>query len=390
MSDICSVTALDIGSTKTCAIIAALDETRKAAVCGYGIAPTSGVTKGVATNLYAVSESVKNALSNAETMANKKADNIFLSISGEHITGLVSKNTYVIPNPGAEVNENDVKRLKDSAGVIVIPPDREIIHQLPMSFAIDGQTGISDPVGMHANRLELDTHIITGLSTFIHNMVKCVHQIGYSVFEVVFSPIADIESILSQSEKELGAALVDIGGGTTDILIVSNNQVKYSASIPVGGKNLTNDISIGLHIEFDAAENIKTNGLHKAEADIPFISEIIESRMSEICMLIADRIESSGYCDEIPAGIVFTGGGSMIRELKSIADSIFALPIRIGKPFGLNGLGSGICTPALSTAAGLILYAGKHYDLSYSANNIVIDVNDIIKRITGYIKKRIL
>lgn len=405
MPQSCIITALDVGTTKICAIIAKVTD-RQPEVLGVGVSPCLGLKKGLVTDIYATTAAIKEAVWQAEQAADTTAHSVYVGITGEHITSMNSRNVIAINHPGGITTHDDVERLLDSAKSIVIPPDREIIHIIPRSFTVDGQKHIKSPVGMHANRLEVETHIVTGLSSFIQNVVKCVHQAGLTVDQVVLEPIAAAESVLLPAEKEIGAALVDIGGGTTDIVIYINSEILFSAVIPLGGNHVTRDISIGLRTDDIEAERIKLahGSVSSSDSESPeilrvqsigcdqprllpgkILSEIIEPRMSEVCRFVLDQIEAAGYIDKIPAGIVFTGGGSMLPGFCELAAEMSGLPIRIGKPFEVPGLTEEMRKPMYSTAVGLVIYGSKQCHKRVPEFVGSINIRKIYEQIRDYI-----
>ena len=380
MSQSCIITALDVGTTKICAIIARVTD-HQPEVLGVGVSPCAGLKKGIVTDIYETTAAIKDAVWQAEKISGITAVSVYAGITGEHITCLNSRSVIAINNPGGVITKDDIERLLESSRSIVIPPDREIVHIIPRSFTVDGQKHVKSPVGMHASRLEVETHIVTGLSTLIQNVVKCVHQAGLTVDGVVLEPIAAAESVFLPAEKEIGAALVDIGGGTTDLVVYISGEILFSAVIPLGGNHVTRDISIGLRTDDIEAEKIKLDhGSVSAEdsesasilkvqsigCDQPrllpgkILTEIIEPRMYEICRFVLDQIETAGYIDKIPAGIVFTGGGSMLPGFCELASEMSGLPVRIGKPSGISGLEDEMCKPMYSTAVGLVIYGSNH------------------------------
>lgn len=407
MSSSSTITALDIGTTKICAIIAEQEDDERIIARGIGVSRSKGITKGIVTDLESAADSIRDALMAAEKTADIKSGPVTIGISGEHIACLNATKIIAPKHLGAQVTNADIKRLSDISDAIVLPPEREIIHVIPRFYSVDGQPGIIKPVGMHANRLELEAHVITGLSTFIRNMVKCVNMAGYGVADIVYTALAEIDAVLTEHEKESGVALIDIGGGTTDIIVVANNRIWFSASIPVGGNYVTRDISIGLRTELDEAENIKLRhgraSVDESEnpqifqariADsedvrtlpINVLVEIIEPRMSEICNLILGRLNDSNCLSLISSGVVFTGGGSQIRGLEELASHIFGVPVRIGKSRAIFDIDESMLQPAYSSAVGLALYATKRHGVRATAEDPIAILKTTIMNTTKCIK----
>ena len=409
MSQSCIITAIDIGATKVCAIIAEVID-HQPEVLGIGVSPCLGLKKGLVSDIYAVTSAIKDAVWQAEKASGVTAHSVYVGITGEHITCMNSRSSIVLDHPGGLITHDDVDHILESARSIVIPPDREIIHLIPRSYTVDGQKDVISPLGMHASRLEVETHIVTGLSSFIQNVVKCVHQAGLTVDGVVLESIATAESVLLPAEKEIGTALVDIGGGTTDVVIYIDGKVQFSAVIPLGGNSVTRDISIGLRTDIVEAERIKLahGSVTINDSDQPSIlkvqsigcdeprllpgkilAEIIEPRMSEICRFVLDKIESAGYIDRNPAGIVFTGGGSLLLGFCELAAEISSLPVRIGKPISISGLTEDMREPIYSTAVGLVIYGAKHCSNKVPGFSGNIDIRKLYSEIKDYILDKI-
>lgn len=378
------ITGLDVGTTKICAVVAEIGPEGEPNILGVGISPCAGLRKGIVVDLEATIGAIRSAVESAERMVGEEIHSAVVGVTGEHMACLNSRNVIAITHPGREISEDDMDRLLDSARLIVLPPDREVIHAIPRWYSVDGQDGIQSPVGMHGNRLEVETHIVTGLSSFIQNVVKCVHEAGLSVEATVLEPIATGESVLLPGETDLGVALVDIGGGTSDVAVYIDGQIYYSGVIPVGGNHVTRDIAVGLRTSIEEAEHVKlehgcalvsaVDGLEGFEfaslgSDEPrqlprrVLAEIIEARAAEMCHLMMEQIEKAGCEDRLPAGLVLTGGGSQLEGLPELAAAITGLPARLGFPTGIGGLTDVVSNPSCATAVGLALYVSHHQSL---------------------------
>ena len=405
------ITGLDVGTTKVCAVVADARSDGQPKVIGVGISPCTGLRKGVVVDLESTTAAIRDAVDKAERMAGAEVHSVLVGVTGEHIASLNSRSVVAITHPAGEVSPSDVDRLLDSARVIVLPPDREILHAIPRWYSVDGQVGVRSPVGMHGNRLEVETHIVTGLSSFIQNVVKCVHMAGLSVEATILEPIATGESVLLPAEKDLGVALVDIGGGTSDVAIYVDGHIYYSAAIPAGGNHVTRDIAIGLRAAIEEAERVKLehgctfldgdDGLEAFEIaslgstkprQLPkrVLAEIIEPRMSEICQLVMAQVDKAGCEERIPAGLVLTGGGSQLEGLPELASGVTGLPARVGIPGGVTGLADAVSSPSCATAVGLVLFWIRHYvgrtsdsDDGVFLLNIVRRVKELFARIGG-------
>ncbi|HOF12772.1 MAG TPA: cell division protein FtsA [Spirochaetota bacterium] len=374
------VVGLDIGTTKTCAVIGFLNENKQIEVVGVGVAPSKGLKSGVIVNIDNTVASIIKAIDDAELMGGCEVNSVFVGITGQHIKGENSRGVVAVANRNRTITPVEMKRVIEAAQAIVIPMDREIIHVLSKEFAVDDQTGIKDPIGMSGVRLEAEVHIITGSTTSIQNLVKSVNKAGFVCNDIVFSPLASAESTLSRDEKDLGVALVDIGGGTTDIMVFIEGGVAYSAVLGIGGIHVTNDISIGLRTPIDSAEVIKkkygcavVDLVDASETiEVPSVggraprrlfrhelAQIIEPRVIEIMEMIDNELVKSGKKEILAAGVVLTGGGSMIEGTVDAAERVLNMPVRVGFPENIVGLKDVVSTPMYANGVGLLRYGAK-------------------------------
>lgn len=402
------ITGLDVGTTKVCAVIAEIGTDNQPKIVGVGTSPCVGLKKGIVVDMEATTDAIRKALDAAERMAGKEVHSVVAGVTGEHIACLNNRSVIAITHPGREISENDMERLLDSAKVIVLPPDREVIHAIPRGYSVDGQSGVHSPVGMHGNRLEVEAHIVTGLSSFIQNVVKCVHQAGWVVDATVLEPIATGESVLLSAEKDLGVCVVDIGGGTSDVAIYVDGEIYYSGAIPVGGNHVTRDIAIGLRTSIEDAERIKREfgcasirgsenlgtfevrnigGEKPRELPVKVLAEIVEPRAAEMCYLIADQIEKAGCQDRLPAGLVLTGGGSQLKGLEDLASEVLGMAARIGTPKGVTGMMEEVQSPSCATAVGLVLFGNRTHEGHASNGHVEGLLPGLLKRIRGLIAK---
>ncbi len=377
------VVGLDIGTTKVCAIVGEVMEGGRVNIVGMGSRPSQGVRKGVIVDLDGASIAIHDAVADASRMTGYEIHTVVVGVTGQHIASLNSRGVVAITNADREVTVGDVERAHEQARVIVLPPDREIIHAIPRAYYIDGQEGISHPVGMSGTRLEVEAHIVTGAVTFLQNVAKSVHMAGLSVEATVLEPIATGEAVLTERERSMGVALADIGGGTTDIAIFSGGDVLYSGVIPVGGTHVTKDISIGLRSSEDEAERVKLrygvarmSDVGPAEADLfeittlasddprrfsrRILAEIIHPRMEELFELVKQELEKSGYYNLLPAGLVLSGGGAQMVGARELCEHITGLPTRIGAPLEGIGLAEAVRSPIYATGVGLVLYGAMN------------------------------
>lgn len=374
------IVGVDIGTTKTCAVIGYLNENNQVEVAGVGTAPSRGLKNGIIVNIDNTAASIVKAVEDAELMAGYDVSSVFVGISGQHVKGENSKGVVAIANRNRTITSLEVKRVIEAAQAIVIPVDREILHVLSKEFAVDDQTGIKDPVGMSGVRLEAEVHIITAATTSIQNMIKSVGKAGFQHRDVVFNPLASADAVIARDERELGVAIVDIGGGTTDIVVFMEGGVAYSGVLPVGSIHITNDISIGLRTSIESAEMIKKKYgcadlslVDPSEmVEVPSVggraprrlfrqelTQIIQPRVSEIMEMIDIELVKSGKKEMLAAGVVLTGGGAMIDGCVEAAERIFNMPVRIGMPGEIVGLKDVVSTPQYANGVGLLKYGIK-------------------------------
>jgi cell division protein FtsA len=372
------IVGLDIGTTKICCVVGEMSQ-GDVNIIGIGTHPSIGLRKGVVVNIESTVDSIKKAVEEAELMAGCEISSVYTGIAGGHITGFNSRGIVAIKGP--EIIEADVERVIDAARAVAIPMDREVIHVLPQEYIVDEQAGIQNPVGMAGVRLEAKIHIVTGAVTSAHNIVKCCNRSGLDVCDIVLESLASGEAVLTDEEKELGTALLDLGGGTTDLAIFSDKNIRHTFVLALGGNNLTNDIAIGLRAPHAEAEKIKTRygtclsssvsademievpGMGGREArKLPrqILGEILEPRMEEIFTLAKREVYRAGLENSFPSGLVLTGGTSMLEGTTEIAESVFNLQTRLGKPQGITGLVDVVNNPMYATGVGLVLYGAKN------------------------------
>ena len=372
------IVGLDIGTTKICAIVA---EARgdNLDIIGLGTHPSRGLHKGVVIDIGATVDSIRKAIDEAELMAGCEIASVFAGIAGGHIEARNEIGMIAIKD--AEVKASHVKRVIEQAQAIAIPADREVVHVIPQEYEIDGQGGISHPVGMSGVRLIAKVHIVTAAVTSAQNIIKCCNKAGLNVIDIVLQPLASSEAALAPDEKQLGVALVDIGGGTTDLAIFEAGSIKHSAVLSLGGYHLTNDAAVGLRTPFDQAERVKrrfgcaaprflqqdellvvpsVGGRAPREVSRKTLAEFIEPRIEEILILVREEITRNGFLGSIPCGIVLTGGSSALDKLPELAEEIFELPVRRGIPRRISGLVDRVQGPEFATGVGLALWGSKN------------------------------
>jgi len=375
------IVGLDIGTTKICAVVGEPSD-NGIDIIGIGTSPSKGLRKGVVVNIDETVQSIRKAVEEAGLMAGCEISNVYAGIAGGHIKGVNSHGVIAIKG-GGEVTQQDVDRVLDAAKAIAIPMDRKVIHTIAQGFIVDDQRGIANPIGMSGVRLEANVHIVTGAVTSAQNIVRSCNKCDLEVDEIVLESLASSKSILTEEEREIGVAIVDIGGGTSDIAIFVNNAIKYTGAVALGGNNLTSDIAFGLRTSPAAADKLKikhgcamTELVHPSETiEVPgvggrpprtierrILAEICEPRMEELLALIYQEMEVSGLMSQLGAGIVLTGGASLIPGCVELAEEIFQMPVRLGYPLNVGGLKDVINNPKYATAVGLLVYGAEQED----------------------------
>ncbi len=378
------IVGIDVGTTKICVLVGELDRDGKLNIVGVGTCPSQGLRRGVVVNIEETVTSIAAALDRAERLSGKKITSAYVGIAGSHIDSENSKGFVAISPSHRDIVQNDISRAIEVARAIAMPANREVIHVIPRGYVVDGQEGIKNPLGMSGFRLEVEAHIITGAKSSIHNLIKCVHSAQVEIEDLVLEPLASSEAVLADGETDLGVALVDIGGGTTDIAVFTDGAIWHTVVLPVGGNLITNDIAIGLRLPFGVAEELKIMYGHSDPSAITdddmidlaqfmpdcndlvprkLLAEIIQARVEELFGMVHEEIKKSGYDGLLPAGIVITGGTAELPGIADIAGQTLDLPTRVGSPLGLHGLADSISRPAYATAVGLLLWGLRHTSL---------------------------
>jgi len=370
---------LDIGTTKITAIVAELDEDGEGIrIAGVGTAPSDGLKRGVVVNLDKTTRSIQYAVQEAERMSGRTIRGVYAGIAGDHIRGINSRGVIAVSRKDAEIRPHDVERVIEAAKAIAIPTDREVLHVLPQEYIVDDQDGIRDPVGMSGVRLEAEVHIITGAASACRNIVRAAERAGLYVEELVLEPLASANAVLTQDERDLGVALLDIGGGTTDVAVFFEGTVRHTAVIGLGGANVTNDLAIGLRAPVERAEQLKLQsgcalismvrpdevvqvpsigGRPDREVSRHMLAMMIEPRIEEIFELAKKEVRKNHIADLLGAGLVLTGGASLLEGMPELAEQVFDLPVRRGIPMGISGLTEAVCDPRFATGVGLAIHA---------------------------------
>lgn len=370
------VVGLDIGTTKIAAIIAEVSG-RDVKILGVGKYPSVGLKRGMVVNIDQTVESIKKAMQQAELMAGVRAESVYVGIAGDHVRGINSHAVVAVGRQDHEITEDDVRRVIDAAKAVTMPMDREIIHVIPQEFIVDNQEGIRNPIGLTGTRLEVEAHVVTGAVASAQNTCRCVQRAGFRVKDLVLQPLASSYAVLEREEQELGVALVDIGGGTTDIAVFFDGSIRSTDMIGLAGQVVTNDVSICLKTANERAEEIKTKhgcafaqlvaeediisipmvgGRQPREISRKYLAKIIEARMTEIFNLVQFNLTENKLISVMNAGLVLTGGGSLLPGTEELAAEIFKMPVRTGIPSGLGGLMGEASSPVFATSVGLIHY----------------------------------
>lgn len=370
---------LDIGTSKIACVVAEAGPDGRLDVIGIGTHPSHGLRKGVVVNIESTVESIRLAVEEAELMAGIEIKSVFTGIAGSHIRGYNSHG--VVATKGGEVTAEDVDRVVDAARAMKIPADQKILHILPQEYIIDAQDGIREPIGMSGVRLEVKVHIVTGAVSSAQNIIKCCNRCGLDVADMVLEQVASSEAVLNQDEKDIGVALVDIGGGTSDIAVFLDGAIRHTAVIPIGGDHLTNDLVVGLRTSAREADQLKRKYgacmvsmvSPEEQIEIPSVggrpprpmprqvmAQILEPRVEELYELVKAELTRSGYQELLAAGLVITGGSSLLEGMVELAEEIFDMPVRMGRPDGVGGLVDVVSSPMYATGVGLIRY-GFHY-----------------------------
>jgi cell division protein FtsA len=373
------IAGLDIGTTKVVALIASYEPSNGAInLLGVGTSHSEGLRRGVVVNIDKTVRSIRQAIEQAEQQAGIQVEDVIVGIAGEHIESFATRSIISIPSPTREISQSDVNRIMEDARNVKLNADRHILHVIPQDYAIDGQDGVTDPVGMSGVRMEANIHVVTALITAMQNLERCVNRAGLNVKHMMLQPLASSNAVLDRDEKEVGVALIDIGGGTTDIAVFEENIIRYTSIIPIAGNQITDDICKGLGILQNQAERIKCeyghataesifqdekimipgiSGRTPLEVDKSLLAQIIGPRMEEIFEFCFEHLRQSGYLNRLSAGVVITGGSALLQGTEELAARILGMPVKLGVPTGstYGGFGREVENPIFATAVGLIL-----------------------------------
>ncbi len=370
------VVGIDIGTTKVCTLVARVEGERHLRILGVGIEPSQGIKKGNIVDIGAASTSIMRSVEKAQRTSGFEITSALVSLAGAHVSSVNSRG--VVGISGGVIDDLDVARALEAAQAVAIPHNRQIIHVIQRSFMVDGQDGIRTPIGMHGYRMEVEAHIITAGESTVENLRQCVQAAGVQVSQFVLNPLASAEVVLSETERQMGVAVCDIGGGTTDLAIYIDGDIWHTMVLAVGGNHITSDIAHGLRLPIQQAEDVKKSHGHAVESEIMeddiitvrsfgqdgpaqvnrrHLAHIIEARVEEIFLMVLQEIKRSGYDGLLPAGLVLTGGSSLLPGMRTLASNVLGLPVRVARPEGLVGLTDQLHSPAYSTSVGLLYWS---------------------------------
>ena len=376
--------SIDVGTTKVCVLIGEVSRTGGIDVIGFGQAPSDGLRKGVVIDIDRTVQSVTAAVEAAERLSGFKVRSAFVGISGNHISSQNSRGMVAVSGHNRDVAREDTVRAIDAARAVAIPNTREILHVIPRGYVVDGQEGVRDPIGMSAVRLEVETHIVTASQSGVQNLTKCVQRAGVEIDELVLAPLATAESVLAPEDRELGVALLDIGGDTTDLAIFHDGSIAHAATIPMGGKSITSDLGIVLRVTPEIAENLKLKYGNALPVEVDpdevvqitsigeevahgvtrrTVAQIIEARLNELFEAVQQEIAAAGQLNRLQAGLVLTGGGSMLSGINRAARDQLGMSARVVGPQNLGGLTDQVSTPQYAAASGLLLWGARNWTL---------------------------
>lgn len=376
-----TIVGIDVGTTKICTLVGEAYDDGQLRIIGVGVAPSRGLRKGVVVNVHEATEAITASVRKAERISGYEIESAYVGVGGGHVSAINSRGVVGISRGERGISQFDIERALDAARAIAIPHNREIIHTIPRGYVVDGQGGVKDPIGMQGIRLEVEAHIVTGASTSVSNLVKCVREAGVEIDDLILQPLASGEAVLRESEQEMGVVLADIGGGTTDIGIFIEGSIWHTIVLGTGGEHLTRDVAVGLRTPFNTAEELKIKYGHAVPTSLTTdelievtsfgdgaresvsrlrLAEVIEARAEEILTLILREVKRSGYDGLLAAGLVLCGGSAELMGFKELATQVLRLPVRVGTPHDLQGLTDVLESPAYATSVGLLLW-GTHY-----------------------------
>ena len=396
-----TISAIDVGTTKVCTIVAETNENGLMRVAGVGLAPSSGLHKGLVVNISDAKDSIRESVRKAEQASGYQVESAYVGVTGRHISARNNKGVVAITRNDRLVRSDDLKRVLQTAQTVKVPSDEKLLHLIPRNYTVDGQEGVKNPVGMHGFRLDVETHVITAAVSSVQNLVKCIRGVGVDIEDLVFEPLASSEAVLSEDEKQVGVVMADIGGGTTDISVFKDGSIWHSAILPVAGYQFTRDIAIGLGLPFEVAEEMKrkygtvmpvqenkthTDAIAQNGHNISYQSlcDIIRARVDELIRLIALELPRAEFEALVPAGLVLTGGSSNLAGIDVLGRDILGVPVRVGGPVGIYGISDVLHNPAYATSVGLLLWGMKPRSVAnWRSRSLTGNFRNLVSRIRG-------
>ncbi|MFC2067881.1 cell division protein FtsA [Chloroflexota bacterium] len=378
MSKRTTLASIDVGTTKVCTTIADVSDGGSVRVLGVGINPSKGLHKGLVVNINDARGAIHESVKKAEQASGCRVESAYVGVTGRHVSSLNNRGVVAITRNDRLVRPDDLRRVLQCAQNVKVPGDRKLLHMIPRGYAVDGQAGVRNPVGMHGFRLDVETHIITAAVASVQNLVKCIRGIGVDIDDLILEPLASSEAVLTVDEKQVGVILADIGGGTTDVAVFKDGSIWHTSILPVAGYQLTRDVAVGLGLPFDVAEQMKkrygsvmpvyeskmeTAGTIAEDGhgvSYQDLCDIVRARVEEIIRLILLEMPSSEYETLVPAGLVLTGGSSNLSGIEALGRDILHLPVRVGAPTNMHGIADTLRDPAYATSVGLLLWGAKH------------------------------
>ena len=396
-----TISAIDVGTTKVCTIVAETNENGLMRVAGVGLAPSAGLHKGLVVNISDAKDSIRESVRKAEQASGYQVESAYVGVTGRHISARNNRGVVAITRNDRLVRSDDLKRVLQTAQTVKVPSDERLLHLIPRNYTVDGQEGVRNPVGMHGFRLDVETHVITAAVSSVQNLVKCIRGVGVDIEDLVFEPLASSEAVLSEDEKQVGVVLADIGGGTTDISVFKDGSIWHSAILPVAGYQFTRDIAIGLGLPFEVAEEMKrkygtvmpvhedkpqTDAIAQNGHNISYQSlcDIIRARVDELIRLIALELPRAEFETLVPAGLVLTGGSSNLAGIDVLGREILGVPVRVGGPVGIYGISDVLHNPAYATSVGLLLWGMKPRSVTnWRSRSVAGSFRNLVFRIRG-------
>ena len=384
-----SIAAIDVGTTKICTIVAEVTPLHELRILGVGIGPSAGITRGAVDNIHAAIEAIASSVERAERASSSRILSAHIGIAGPHISSMNQRGIVAIADPRSPITESDIHRALESARIVNVPNNREVVHVVPRYYLVDGQDHVIDPTGMYGSRLDVETHIVTSSASSLSNLVQCVQGAGVHVESLILEPLASGEAVLSEEEVQQGAAIIDIGGGTTDIAVYVNGAVIHTAVLPVGGMHMTRDLVVALRVPQPSAEAAKRAHGHVIPSMVPedeeveieafgsegtktvsrrLIAQVLQARTEELFELVLAEIRRGADPDVLSAGVVLTGGASAMPGIDMLAEDVLGLPARVGRPRHLAGLSDILHDPAYATSVGLLRWALKEQEIQFRSS----------------------